>query len=93
MNRLTDEDRMMKPRFNINGQTREEHVRVRTEAMTGLRATMEKVQELRPHMRDYIGNPDAYQRDLAIYTERFAGLDRLYNSIYDEVIAIQEGGR
>lgn len=93
MTRLIDLDRVMEPKININGMTREQHVRQRIDVLNAIENLMEKMSEIRPHGRDYIGNTEAYQRDLAIHNARFADLDRLRNEVQDEAMAIQEGGR
>lgn len=89
---VTDGDRMMEPRITLNGMTREQHVRERIDILNAIEETMQKLGEIRPHGRDYIGDEDARQRDLTIHNERFAVLDKLRNEIQDEALAIQEGG-
>lgn len=86
---ITDQDRIMQPIININGTAREVHINFRRRALNALVELMEAVSEIRPHGRDYLGNAEAYNRDLDIHKERFAVLDKLRNEIMDEALAIQ----
>lgn len=81
---------LIQPIINLNGMSAEEHVTLRVKALTALHAAMDSLSELRPHGRDYIGDDQAYQRDLSIYSERFRQLDALHNAIMDEAVAIKE---
>ncbi len=65
------------------------HVAERLVVMDLIGDLMHSMSEIRPHGRDYIGETDAYQRDLAIHQERFAVLDKLLNELRDEALAIQ----
>lgn len=92
MNHLTDGDRIMRPRININGMSSDQHIQQRIDIMTAVRDTIRSLSEIRPHGRDYLGDSEAYQRDLKIHAERIMVLDKLYNEIHDEALAIQERG-
>lgn len=80
---------MMKPIININGATRESHVDARLIIMQNLRTVMEDLQEIKPHGRDYLGNTERYNADLNIYIERFKLLDKMFNEIQEEALAIR----
>lgn len=82
---------IMKPKININGATRESHVKARVKVLKALRAAMAEMAEIRPHGRDYLGDNAAYKVDFAIYCERFSLLDRVYNELEDEALSIQKG--
>ena len=82
---------LMKPIVTLNGTCREDLIDQRLAAMGALQTAMEALQRLAPHGRDYIGEPDAYKRDRAIYQTRFAALDAMRNELSDEAVAIQDG--
>lgn len=82
---------LMQPIVNLNGTDRESLIDQRLVAMNALQAAMKALQGTAPHGRDYIGHPDAFARDRAIYQARFASLDALRNELSDEALAIQEG--
>jgi len=81
---------IMKPIVNINGTSREELIEQRIDARRAVTALMETLQHMAPNGRDYIGNQEAFDRDRAIYRERFAALDALYNTLLDEALNIQD---
>jgi len=81
---------IMKPIVNINGTSREELIEQRIDARRAVAALMETLQHMVPNGRDYIGNQEAFDRDRAIYRERFAALDALYNTLLDEALNIQD---
>lgn len=83
-------DALMRPIISINGTSPDALIQQRIDARESLRAVMARMDALAPNGRDYIGQHDAYQRDLAIYRRRFATLDALYNELGDEALAIQE---
>lgn len=86
---------LMKPILNLNGTSAQSLVDARINARTACRALMQAIAETAPNGRDYIGQPDAYKRDLDIYCARFAKLDGLYNTLEEEaaaIIAAAEGG-
>lgn len=82
--------KLMHPKININGMTREAHIAARVEVIESLRTVMDKLAETRPHGRDYLGDDAARNADLAIYSERFAVIDKLRNEIEEEALAIQD---
>lgn len=92
MTYLTDADRLMNPRININGMSREQHIQQRIDAMLAVRNVIKALSDIRPHGRDYIGDTDSYQRDLEIHAERIMVLDKLYNELHDEALSIQGNG-
>lgn len=55
------------------------------------RALMQTLGDIAPNGRDYIGQPEAYKRDLEIYRARFSSLDALYNALGEEALEIQNG--
>ena len=84
----------MKPQINNNGMTREAHVEARVEIKRAIEQVMERLQEIKPHGRDYqtLSNTEFHERmkaDEKIYQERFALLDKLRNELLDEAVAIQ----
>jgi hypothetical protein len=81
---------IMKPIVNINGTSRTELIEQRIDARRAVTALMETLQHMVPNGRDYIGNQEAFDRDRAIYRERFAALDALYNTLLDEALNIQD---
>ena len=82
----------MKPILNLNGTSREALIDARIKAREAVQALMKALGETAPNGRDYIGHPDAYKADLAVYRARFAALDALHNDLGDEALAIQMGG-
>ncbi|CCF19144.1 protein of unknown function [Pseudorhizobium banfieldiae] len=80
---------LMRPIVNLNGTSRDALVEARIAVRQDLRSVMTSLGETAPNGRDYIGEPDAYQRDLAVYRSRFAIIDALYNQLGDEALAIQ----
>lgn len=82
-------DNIMRPIINLNGTSAKSLIDARIEARECVTRLMSAIGETRPHGRDYIGNHDAYERDLAIYRARFALLDTLYNDLGDESLDIQ----
>lgn len=89
MRRVIDHDKLMEPMVNLNGTSRDELVRVRIDAALAISDALLKLRALRPHGRDYLGDTNAYQRDLAIYEDRFASLRQIMNEIDDEAEQIQ----
>jgi hypothetical protein len=81
---------IMHPIANLNGTSREELIMVRVKAYNALRDAMKAMQELSPHMRDYIGNQEAWQADRNIHIARFSALDAMSNDIMDEALSLQE---
>jgi hypothetical protein len=88
---LIDHDALMRPRINMNGMTWGQHVEKRSKAMMHVTDLIESLADLRPHGRDYPGDPDGYQRDMAIHNERMDNLHRLHGELYEEAILIQKG--
>ena len=81
---------IMHPIANLNGTSREELIMVRVKAYNALRDAMKAMQELSPHMRDYIGNQETWQADRNIHIARFSALDAMSNDIMDEALSLQE---
>lgn len=87
--------RLMKPILNLNGTSAQELVNARIEARTACRALTKALAETAPNGRDYIGEAEAFKRDLEIYCARFAKIDSLYNDLEEEaeaIIAAADGG-
>lgn len=84
---------IMRPFVNINGTSRTALVDQRREAMDAIRVAMEKLQETKPHGRDYSGDNARFDHDRGVYNRRFTKLDELYNDLMEEALGIQEGGR
>jgi hypothetical protein len=82
-------DNLMQPIVNLNGTSPEALIEARMEARTACRALMNALGGIAPNGRDYIGHPDAYARDRAIYAARFVVIDKLFNELGDEALAIQ----
>lgn len=83
---------MLRPMININGETAESHVRKRLDTIQALRVALESMLELRPHGRDYMGDTERYERDLAYHNVRFNTLYNLKTDIEVEALFIREGG-
>lgn len=86
---------LMKPILNLNGTSAQALVDARIEARAACQGLMKAIAETAPNGRDYIGNLEAYERDLDIYRARFAAIDKLYNALEDEamlIIAASDGG-
>ena len=82
-------DNLMRPIINLNGTSPEALIDARIEARTACLALMSALDGTQPNGRDYIGHPDAYKRDLAIYSARFAALDNLLNDLRHEALVLQ----
>jgi hypothetical protein len=80
----------MNPIPNLNGTSREALISARVKAHIALCDAMHALQELSPHMRDYLGNNEAWQADRAIHTARFSALDTMSNDIMDEAVSLQD---
>jgi hypothetical protein len=80
----------MQPIVNINGTSREELVRMRVKASDALHQAMKAMQKLSPHMRDYLGNREAWMADRDVYIARFAALDRMANELMDEAYELSK---
>lgn len=83
---------LMNPSININGTSRDSLVQTRRDALEAIMDAMKALQETLPHGRDYVGRSHQYDLDRATYRERFATLDKLYNEIQDEALAIMQAG-
>ena len=81
---------IMKPIISISGTSRAELIQQRIDARRAVMALMETLQHMVPNGRDYIGQNEAFERDRAIYRERFAALDALYNTLTDEALHIRD---
>jgi hypothetical protein len=81
---------IMHPIANLNGTSREELIMVRVKAYNALRDAMKAMQELSPHMRDYLGNQETWQADRNIHIARFSALDAMSNDLMDEALSLQE---
>lgn len=85
---------MIIPTINLNGMSAEQHIEHRMSARQTIYELMGKLGEVRPHGRDYqtLGNKakERYENDLNEYNHRFAFLDKLYNDLEEEALAIQE---
>jgi hypothetical protein len=79
---------MITPKVNINGTSREELIQQRIKAREAVRGLIAIMSEMRPHGRDYLGDTDTYNRDRATHDERIANLDKLYNELLEEAMAI-----
>jgi hypothetical protein len=80
----------LNPIPNLNGTSREELIDLRLAARDALLSAMKALGEMRPHGRDYIGNSEAYQRDLVIHNERVRALDGMVNDLFDEAVVLHE---
>jgi hypothetical protein len=63
---------------------------LRVKAYNALRDAMKAMQELSPHMRDYLGNQETWQADRNIHIARFSALDAMANDIMDEALSLQD---
>jgi hypothetical protein len=81
---------IMHPIANLNGTGREELIMVRVKAYNALRDAMKAMQELSPHMRDYLGNQETWQADRNIHIARFSALDAMSNDLMDEALSLQD---
>lgn len=81
---------IMKPIVTISGTSRAELIQQRVDARRAVSALMDTLQHMVPNGRDYIGHTKAFERDRAIYRERFAALDALYHTLMDEALHIRD---
>jgi hypothetical protein len=83
---------IMHPIANLNGTSREKLIDTRLAAVRALRDAMKAMQELSPHMRDYLGNSgiEAWQADRNIHIARFSALDAMANDLIDEALSLQD---
>jgi hypothetical protein len=79
----------MQPVVNLNGTSREALIGQRLTLREALRQATKALSDMAPHLRDYNEVID-WQRDRAVYTERFKVLDRLYNELSDEISILME---
>lgn len=84
---------IMRPIVNLNGTSREELIEQRVTARVAVWELLCALAKLRPHARDYGDRVDRYKEDLKIHNERYAHVDRLYNVLEREALAIQESGK
>lgn len=81
----------LNPIPNLNGSSREALVEQRMVARDAILHAMQALGEMRPHGRDYLGNNEAYRRDLAIHNERIRALDGIVNDLFDEALDLHNG--
>lgn len=81
---------IMHPIANLNGTSREELIMARVKAYNALRDAMTAMVDLYPHMRDYLGNQEAWQADRDIYNARFYAVYGIANDIMDEAISLRD---
>ena len=81
---------IMHPIANLNGTSREQLIDTRLAAVRALRDAMKAMQELSPHMRDYLGNSETWQADRMIHIARFSALDAMANDLIDEALSLRE---
>jgi hypothetical protein len=81
---------IMQPIVNLNGTGREELIDLRLAARDAILTAMRRLGEMRPHGRDYIGNSDAYHRDLFVHNERIHALDSMINDLFDEALLLRD---
>ncbi len=81
---------MMNPIPNLNGTSREALVSMRVKACVALNEAMKALQELSPHMRDYLGSNEAWEADRAIHVARFAALDAMTNEVMQEAYELSK---
>lgn len=82
---------LMTPFITISGDKRETLIKDRVCCMVPLRETLLCLSDTKPHGRNYIGQPEAYERDLKIYKERRDALEALLDALLEETLAIQSG--
>jgi len=87
----------MVPVINLNGKSKESHMRDYQAVIDALRDAMTAMQEVRPHGRDYQtvrgSFPEGlgfsmYSTHLDVYNQRFSVLDKLCNEFQDDLYAI-----
>lgn len=83
---------LMTPLITISGDKRETLVNDRAAVLPALREAMKLMAETKPNGRNYIGHTDTYERDRAIYVERYKTLQNLHDDILHEALAIDRGG-
>ena len=79
----------MQPVVNLNGTSREELINQRLGFSAALMDVITALSNMSPQMRDY-RDATEWQRDRAIYVERFRALDRLYSEVIEEVASLSE---
>jgi hypothetical protein len=83
-------DNLMHPIINLNGTSPEALIDARLGALSAGRAMMNALGFIAPNGRDYIGRPDAYKRDLAIYSARRVAIATILDDLEQEALAIQD---
>jgi hypothetical protein len=79
----------MQPVVNLNGSSRDDLIAQRIALRSALMDAMKALSNMSPHLRDYSDVSD-WQRDRAVYVERFKALDRLYEEVGEEAASIAE---
>jgi len=79
----------MQPVVNLNGSSRDDLIAQRIALRAALMDAMKALSNMSPHLRDYSDVSD-WQRDRAVYVERFKALDRLYGEVGEEAASIAE---
>ena len=80
---------IMRPVISLHGTCPTSLIEARIEAREAARKLMDALGFTAPNGRDYVGKPDDYKRDYAIYRTRLLALDALYESLGDEALDIQ----
>ena len=87
---MTPEVDTIDPIVNLNGTSPEALIKARLDARAAILATIKALHETAPNGRDYIGQPLRLKWDTDTHRKRIAWLDRLYNTLEDEAIRIQD---
>lgn len=81
---------LIQPIINLNGQSREEHVRLRADAIEALQKAFAALAQLRPHGRDYCGDHERYRADLKEHTRRLTAINDLEDALVAEGLSIDQ---
>jgi len=79
---------MILPILNINGTSREEHIRLRREVIDALRAAADKMSELLPNGRDYPGAAERCDADRVRHRARVTLIRVLTAELMAEAVTL-----
>lgn len=83
---------LMTPFISISGDSRDTLVNDRVDCLAPIREAMTRLKATAPNGRNYIGHSEAFERDRAIYAERYKTLQNLHDDILHEAMSIQLKG-
>ena len=81
------------PIVHLNGTSRDELIDLRRNAMSALHDALYFMAKMHPHGRDYYPVDGLYEQALAQHAARVQAVESVYDSITEEALALQKGGR